>query len=73
MVYEVVYFTMPGMLNPEMTASWEKGLSKVEKGELDPKEYRETLDRYVTKYVENIRKNNLSSTLAGRFKAINQM
>ena len=73
MVYEVVYFTMPGMLNPEMTASWEKGLSKVEKGELDPKEYRETLDRYVTKYVENIRENNLSSTLAGRFKAINQM
>lgn len=73
MVYEVVFCTMPGMLNPEMTASWEKGLSKVEKGELDPKEYRETLDRYVTRYVEAIRNNNLSSTLSGRFRAINQI
>ncbi len=73
MVYEVVFYTMPGMLNPEMTASWEKGLSKVEKGELDPKEYRETLDRYVTRYVEAIRNNNLSSTLSGRFREIKQI
>ncbi len=70
MIYEVVYFTMPGMLNPEMTASWEKGLSQVEKGELSTKEYRDTLDRYVTKYVESVRKNDLSRELKLRFRAV---
>jgi len=70
MVYEVVFATMPGMLNPEMTASWEKGLSQVEKGEVSPGKYRETLDRYVTKYVESVKNRDLSRVLADRFKAI---
>lgn len=70
MVYEVVNSTMPGMLNPEMTASWEKGLSMVEKGELSPEKYRETLDTYVTKYVESVRNRDLSRELKNRFKEI---
>ncbi len=70
MIFEVVFCTMPGMLNPDMTASWEKGLSKVEKGELDPKEYRQTLDRYVAKYVESVKSRNLSDELRKRFSAI---
>ncbi len=70
MVYEVVFVTMPGMLNPEMTASWEKGLSQVEKGELTPEKYRETLDSYVTRYVESIRGKDLSSGLDKRFSTV---
>ena len=70
MVYEVVFMTMPGMLNPEMTASWEKGLSQVEKGELTPEKYRETLDSYVTRYVESIRGKDLSRGLDQRFSAV---
>ncbi len=70
MVFEVVFLTMPGMLNPEMTASWEKGLSKVERGELSPEEYRKTLDSYVTKYVESVRGRNLTRELTERFKAV---
>ena len=70
MIYEVVFATMPGMLNPEMTASWEKGLSRVESGELSPDKYRETLDRYVTKYVESVRNKDLSRELTARFKKI---
>lgn len=70
MIYEVVFATMPGMLNPEMTASWEKGLSRVESGELSPVKYRETLDRYVTKYVESVRNKDLSRELTARFKKI---
>ena len=27
MVFEVVYMTVPALLNPKMTANWEKGLS----------------------------------------------
>ncbi len=73
MVYEVVYLTMPGMLNPEMTASWEKGLSRVEGGELTPGKYRETLDNYVRKYVESVRSQDLSPKLSERFRVLNGM
>ncbi len=72
MIYEVVYLTMPGMLNPEMTASWEKGLSQVERGELTPEKYRETLDNYVRKYVDSVRSRDLSVELGKRFRALNQ-
>ena len=70
MVYEVVFMTMPSMLNPEMTASWEKGLSMVESGTLTTEKYRETLERYVAKYVENVRANNLTNILANRISNV---
>ncbi len=60
MIYEIVYMTLPGMLEPKMTASWEKGLSGVEKGEISPAEYRQTLDRYVTKYVNTIKSTDIT-------------
>ncbi len=55
MIYEVVAMTLPSMLNAEMTASWEKGLSKVEQGEITAEEYRTVLEKYVRKYIEAIR------------------
>ncbi|MCR4745239.1 MAG: type IA DNA topoisomerase [Lachnospiraceae bacterium] len=70
MVYEVVFMTMPSMLNPEMTASWEKGLSMVEDGSLTTEKYRETLEKYVTKYVENVKGKNLSRILEQRIRAV---
>lgn len=73
MVYEVVYLTMPSMLNPEMTASWEKGLSMVEKGEMTSDKYRVKLDQYVAKYVENIRARDLSGVLGGRIRQIKSL
>ncbi len=73
MVYEVVYLTMPSMLNPEMTASWEKGLSMVEKGEMTSDKYRVKLDQYVSKYVENIRAKDLSGVLGSRIRMIKSM
>ena len=70
MVYEVVYLTMPGMLNPEMTASWEKGLSGVERGEISPDEYQEKLDKYVTRYVERVRGKDLSYVIRQKIREI---
>ena len=70
MIFEVVNCTMPGMLNPEMTASWEKGLSQVENGELTPGKYRETLESFVTRYVDSVKRNDLSGELRQRFKKI---
>ncbi len=69
-IYEAVLMTLPGMLEPKMTASWEKGLSGVENGEIKPEKYRETLESYVEKYVMNIKTNDISGALSGKLKDI---
>ena len=47
MVYEVVRMTVPAMLNPKMTASWEKGLDGITRGTVDFAEYRSKLEDYI--------------------------
>lgn len=69
MIYEVVVMTLPSMLNAEMTASWEKGLSKVEQGEITAGEYREVLERYVRKYIEDIRGTDRSREILQHIRA----
>ena len=46
-VYDVVFLSMPDMLNPELTASWEKGLDMVAKKEIAPEVFMEKLERYI--------------------------
>ena len=70
MVYEVVFLTMPSMLNPEMTASWEKGLAMVEGGSITTDNYREKLDKYVAKYVEIVRAKDLTNVVESRIRCI---
>ena len=70
MVYELVNLTMPGMLNPEMTASWEKGLSGVERGEISAAEYKLKLDSYVSRYVEKVKGADLTQELSKRIAGI---
>ena len=70
MVYEVADMAIPAMLNPEMTASWEKGLSGVEAGEITTAKYEETLNTYVRKYIENIRHKDLSRELGNRLETV---
>ena len=38
---------MPDMLNPKLTASWEKGLDMVAKKEIEPKIFMEKLEKYI--------------------------
>lgn len=46
-IYDVVYSSMPDMLNPKLTASWEKGLDMVSKKEIKPDEFMEKLSTYI--------------------------
>ena len=41
MVFEVVSLTVPALLNPKMTASWEKGLDGITNGTVAVEDYRE--------------------------------
>lgn len=47
MIYEVVNSSISQLLNPELTASWEKGLNYVAEGSITPDEYMEKLERFV--------------------------
>lgn len=47
MIYEVVNLSISQLLNPELTASWEKGLNYVAEGSITPDEYMQKLERFV--------------------------
>lgn len=46
-IYEIVLKTMPDMLNPKLTASWEKGLEMVAKSEIKSDEFMVKLEKYI--------------------------
>ncbi len=46
-IYDVVYSSMPDMLNPKLTASWEKGLEMVANKEIKSEEFMEKLEKYI--------------------------
>lgn len=46
-IYDVVNYSMPDMLNPKLTASWEKGLEMVAKKEIEPEEFMTKLEKYI--------------------------
>ncbi|MBE5806302.1 MAG: type IA DNA topoisomerase [Clostridiales bacterium] len=47
-VFDVVNSAMPDMLNPKLTASWEKGLEMVANKEIDSNEFMKKLEGYIT-------------------------
>ena len=46
-IYDIVKQSMPDMLNPKLTASWEKGLDMVAKKEIEPDEFMTKLKKYI--------------------------
>ena len=46
-IYDIVKQAMPDMLNPKLTASWEKGLDMVAKKEIEPSIFMEKLEKYI--------------------------
>ncbi len=55
-VYDIVLNTMPDILNPELTASWEKGLSMVEQKQISADEFMTKLEKYVRSKVVKFKK-----------------
>ena len=56
MIYDVVNCSIRQLLNPELTASWEKGLTYVAEGSITEQEYMDKLEHFVrirTKQVED--------------------
>ncbi len=67
MVYEVVNASIKSLLNPELTASWEKGLTYVAEGQITPEEYMEKLTNFIQGRTANVLHNNHSYVLRNNF------
>ena len=55
LVYKVVKFTIPDMLNPQLTASWEKGLDMVAKKEIEKDVFMNKLEKYIVNKVNKVK------------------
>ena len=55
MIYDVVDHSIRSLLNPELTASWEKGLTYVADGEITQEEYMQKLDQFIISRTEGVK------------------
>ena len=55
MVFDVVNCSIRSLLNPELTASWEKGLTYVAEGQIEEEEYMQKLESFVTKHTNQVK------------------
>ena len=53
-IYDVVNSSMPDMLNPKLTASWEKGLDMVARKEIKSDEFMEKLESYINAKINKL-------------------
>lgn len=58
MVYDVVFASIHALLNPELTASWELGLTMVADGKITEDEYMMKLNKFITSHVQNVKSKN---------------
>lgn len=54
MIYDITLKSIPDMLNPNLTASWEKGLDMVAKKEIDSATFMEKLEKYIRSKIDRL-------------------
>lgn len=67
MIYDVVELSIRQLLNPELTASWEKGLTMVAEGTITENEYMVKLSNFIVNRTNNVLKINNQSQLRAFF------
>ncbi len=72
LVYEVVNASISQLLNPELTASWEKGLTYVANGQITPDEYMEKLEGFIRRRTGKVTENNYRRLLLHNFTLVRQ-
>ena len=69
LVYDTVDSSIRSLLNPELTASWEKGLSYVAEGSVTSEEYMEKLSGFIRRNTENVKNLNNRQLLRRKYDA----
>lgn len=72
LIYEVVNASIPPLLNAELTASWEKGLTGVAEGSITETEYMEKLNSYVSRRTVIVKGLHNEREMQRRFLAASQ-
>ena len=69
-VFEVVDLSINHLLNPELTASWEKGLTYVSEGKITPDEYMEKLEGFVSRRTMGVINSNRQYELRKKIEEV---
>ena len=64
----MVNATIKSLLNPELTASWEKGLTGVAEGSIKEEEYMQKLSSYITRMTDGVKKSAIGRALENNFR-----
>ena len=72
MIHDVVYCSIRSLLNPDLTASWEKGLTYVAEGTIEPAEYLNKLETFVASRTNAVKQKNNRALLQKRYDYIAQ-
>lgn len=67
-IYDVVNSSIKSLLNAELTASWEKGLTYVAEGQITKEEYTVKLEGFVSRMVDGVKKLNNQGALTRYFQ-----
>ncbi len=67
MVYDVVDLSIRQLLNPDLTASWEKGLNYVAEGTITQKEYMDKLEKFVRVRTDQVQRSGNQTALRRLF------
>lgn len=67
MVYDVVVISIKPLLNPELTASWELGLTQVAEGTITEEDYMVKLNGFIQRRVDYVKQTNYSQMLRQMF------
>ena len=70
MIVNAVSASIGSLLNPTLTASWEKGLTYVAEGSVTEEEYMQKLDKFVTQKTNIVKQNNFQYQLRQSFDQI---
>ena len=70
LIFEVVNMSMKQLLDPKLTASWEKGLTLVADGEITEAEYMEKLDGFVSRRTNWVKHLNNIDGLLKQYKEV---
>lgn len=68
LIYDVVNSSIKSLLNAELTASWEKGLTYVADGQISKDEYTQKLESFVARMVDGVKKLNNQTALSYYYK-----
>lgn len=72
MVYDVVFGSIRPLLNPALTASWEKGLTGVAQGTITAEEYRDKLNDFVSRRTNMVKQLNNQTALYAQFDSVSR-